>query len=235
MNDSVVLVTGGAGNLGQAVTREFLRAGARVAVPFYKTDQAFVLEELAGEFGDRLHSFALDLTTERGAEAAVRQVVEWGGRLDSVAHLVGGFAGGMRLADTPIEVWQRMVDLNMTAAYLVTRFAVPPLLAGGGGSFVFVSSRAAFTSMANRAAYAATKAGLTALAKAVGEEYGAEGIRSNVVVPETIDTENNRRRMPEADHSRWIKPEAIATVVLFLASEAAGAINGAAIPLYGGD
>lgn len=232
MNGKVVLVTGGAGNLGQAVTRSFLEAGARVAVPFYKTDQPSALDRLSSEYGDRLHTFALDLTTERGAEQAVRQVVEWGRSLDAVAHLVGGFVGGTRLAETPLEVWGRMVELNLTSAYLVARFAIPRLLEGGGGAFVFVSSRAAFEGRARKAAYSATKAGLVSLAKAIAEEYGGEGIRSNVVVPDTIDTPGNRTAMPDADPTRWTLPASIARVILFLASDEARAINGAAVPVY---
>jgi NAD(P)-dependent dehydrogenase (short-subunit alcohol dehydrogenase family) len=234
MNDKVVLVTGGAGNLGQAVTRTFLQAGARVAVPFYKTDQSSALDPLVAEYGAKFFPFALDLTTERGAEAAIRQVIEWGGRLSSVAHLVGGYAGGVSLADTSLELWNRMVELNMTSTFLVTRFAVPKLLESGGGSFVFVSSRAAFEARKNRAAYAATKAGLVSFAKAVAEEYGAEGIRSNVIIPDTIDTPANRKMMPNADPSRFVSADSIAKVILFLASDQSRAINGAAIPVYGG-
>jgi NAD(P)-dependent dehydrogenase (short-subunit alcohol dehydrogenase family) len=118
MNDSVVLVTGGAGNLGQAVTRRFLEAGARVAVPIYKTDQASVFDSLVSEFGDRLHSFGLDLTTERGSEQAVQRVGEWGGRIDAVAHLIGGYLGEPRLAETDIQSWDRMMDLNLKSACL---------------------------------------------------------------------------------------------------------------------
>jgi NAD(P)-dependent dehydrogenase (short-subunit alcohol dehydrogenase family) len=233
MNEKVALVTGGAGNLGQTVTRAFLEAGARVAVPVYKTDKPSALDELAATFRDRLHPFALDLTTERGAEQAVREVVEWAGALHSVIHLIGGFTGGRRVVDTPIETWTRMVDLNMTSAFLIARFAIPQVLAAGGGSLVFVSSRAAFEGRAGRAAYAATKGGLITLAQAIGEEYGAEGIRSNVIVPDTLDTEDNRRAQPDADYSRWISPDAVAQVILFLASRASAVINGAAVPVYG--
>jgi len=232
MNETLVLVTGGAGNLGRAVTRALLEAGARVAVPFYKTDSPSEMDALGAEFDGRLHTYALDLTTERGAEQAVRRATEWGGPLGSVIHLVGGFAGGSRLADTPLDVWTRMLDLNMTSAYLIARFAIPVLLDRGGGSFVFVSSRAAFEGRANRAAYSASKAGLLSLAKSIAEEYGPEGIRSNVVVPDTIDTEDNRRAMPDADYSRWVQPSAIAKIILFLASTQSGAVNGAALPVY---
>ncbi|MEX2570452.1 MAG: SDR family oxidoreductase [Gemmatimonadota bacterium] len=234
MNDRVVLVTGGAGNLGRAVTRAFLEAGARVAVPFYKTDQPTALDALSNEFGDRLHTFALDLTTERGAEQAVRQTVEWGGQLGSLVHLVGGYVGGYSLADTPLDAWTRMLDLNMTSSFLASRFAVPRLVEAGGGSLVFVASRAAFEDRKNRAAYSAAKAGVVALAKALAEEYADSGIRSNVIVPDTIDTEANRRANPDEDYSRWVRPEEIAEIIVFLASARSAPINGAALPVYGG-
>jgi NAD(P)-dependent dehydrogenase (short-subunit alcohol dehydrogenase family) len=234
MNDSIVLVTGGAGNVGRAVTRAFLEAGARVAVPFYKTDLPNALDQLRSENEGRLLTFALDLTTERGAAAAVRDVVEWGGgRLDSVVHMIGGFSGGTLLADTPIELWDRMIDLNLKSAYLVARATLPQMLSAQKGSFVFVSSRAAWSARSGQAAYATAKAGLITLSEALAEEYRDQGIRSNVVLPGTVDTAANRRSMPDADHEAWTHPDEIARTILFLASDAASAINGAAVPLFG--
>src|SRR5688500_3211455 len=124
MNDYGVLVTGGAGNLGRVVTRAFLEAGARVTVPYYKTDVPSSLDQLRSQYRDRLSAFALDLTTERGAEQVVRQAMEWAGRLDVVAHLVGGYTGGTRIGDTPVEAWERMIDLNLKSAFLISRFAI---------------------------------------------------------------------------------------------------------------
>lgn len=233
MNEPVVLVTGGAGNVGRAVTRAFLESGARVTVPFYKTDAPTALDGLRATFGDRVHSFALDLTTERGAQQAIDQVVEWGGRLDVVAHLVGGYTGGMRIADTPVEALDRMMDLNLKSAWLVSRFALPALARGGGGSMVFVSSRAAREGRAERAAYAVAKSALITLVEAIAEEYREDGIRANVVLPDTVDTEANRRSRPDADHSRWTSPEEIARVIRYLASPESRPINGASIPVYG--
>src|SRR5690606_26935844 len=158
-------------------------------VPVYKSDQPSALDPLRDRYPEeRLFSFALDLTTERGAEQAIRQTLEWGGSLAGVAHMVGGYSGGTNVAETPMEVWARMVDLNMTSAYLVARFALPKLVDGGGGSLAFVSSRAAFEALAGRAAYAATKAGLVSFVKAIAEEYGPAGVRANVVIPDTLGT-----------------------------------------------
>jgi NAD(P)-dependent dehydrogenase (short-subunit alcohol dehydrogenase family) len=233
MNDRVVLVTGGAGNLGRAVTGAFLESGAQVAVPVYKTDQQGALDELQARHGDRLMSFALDLTTERGADAVVHQVLEWRGRLDSVVHLVGGYSGGARIADTPIAVWDRMIDLNLRSAWLVAHSAIPSMREAGGGSMVFVSARAALQQRTGHAAYAVAKSALITLVQSIAEEYGAEGLRANAVLPGTIDTEGNRSAMPNADHTRWTTPDEIARVILFLASDAAAAVNGAAVPVYG--
>jgi NAD(P)-dependent dehydrogenase (short-subunit alcohol dehydrogenase family) len=234
MNDTTVLVTGGAGNLGREVTRKFLARGARVAVPFYKTDAPGALDQLESEFGDRLNAFALDLTTERGAEQAVRQTVEWAGAIDAVAHLVGGYAGGLGLADTPLELWDRMMDLNLKSAWLITRSAVPPMIESGGGALVFVSSRAALEGRAGRGAYSVAKAALLALVESIAEEYGRSGIRANAVLPGLIDTPANREALPDADHASWPRPADVADVIAFLASREARIVNGGAVPVYGG-
>jgi NAD(P)-dependent dehydrogenase (short-subunit alcohol dehydrogenase family) len=233
MNERVVLVTGGAGNLGRAVTRAFLEAGAYVAVPFYKTDAPDAVQSLRNEFGERLLIFAFDLTTERGAQEAVREVVDWRGGLDTVAHLVGGYRGGVRLADTPVEVWDRMMDLNLKSAWLVSRAAIPVMLKDGGGSFVFVSARAARKDRAGHSAYAISKAAVLTLVEAIAEEYGGEGIRANAVLPGMLDTPDNRTSMPDADSVSWTDPADVARTILFLSSPESVAINGASVPVYG--
>lgn len=233
MSEHVVLVTGGAGNLGRAVTRAFLQAGARVAIPFHKTDRPDVLDALKREHEGRIFTFALDLTTERGANAAVEQVSEWGGRLDAVAHLVGGYAGGARVGDTPAEVWEQMINLNLRSAWLIASASIPEMARRDGGSLVFVSSRRVWQDRGNYGAYAVSKAGLHTLAQTISEEYADEGVRANVVLPGTVDTPENRKAMPGTDFERWTSPEEIARVIVFLASAASGPINGAAIPVFG--
>jgi NAD(P)-dependent dehydrogenase (short-subunit alcohol dehydrogenase family) len=231
MQNRIVLVTGGAGNLGRSVTRLLLEAEARVAVPVYSADRPDALDELKAAHGERLHPFALDLTTERGAKAAIKEVLEWAGGLNAVAHLIGGYRGGTRVADTPMADWERMIDLNLRSAWLVARAALPPMLEGGGGSFLFVSGQAAWKNRARHAAYAVAKAGLITLTEAIAEEYGKDGIRANALVPRTLDTEDNRRAMPDADHSLWTTTDEAAYVARFLLSDAAAAINGAAVPV----
>lgn len=216
MSEPIVLITGGAGNIGRTVTRAVLASGARVAVPVYKTDRPDILDELKREFHDRLLVFALDLTTERGADEAIKEVVEWAGRVDALVHLVGGYAGGMRVDATPVEVYDRMMDLNVKSAFLVARAALRRMVPDGGGSIVLVSSRAATDNPAGHAAYAAAKSALLALAEGMATEYRDDGVRVNVLLPSTADTEANRAAMPDADTSGWTRPEAIAEQIVEL-------------------
>jgi NAD(P)-dependent dehydrogenase (short-subunit alcohol dehydrogenase family) len=229
----VAFISGGAGNLGRAVTRAFLEAGWRAAVALHHTDVKGALDPLQAEFPGRVQGFLLDLTTWRGAEAAIRQTVEWGGGLGAVAHLMGAWAGGAKVAETEVELWERMMDVNLKSGYLLSRASIPRMIEGGGGSIVFVSSRAARTGRSGMGAYAVSKAGLLVLAETIAEEYRGQGIRANAVLPGTIDTPANRAGMPNADHSAWTQPEEIARAILFLASPASSAVNGAAVPVYG--
>jgi NAD(P)-dependent dehydrogenase (short-subunit alcohol dehydrogenase family) len=229
----VAFVSGGGGNLGRAVCRMFLEEGWRLSIGLHHSDAKDALDRLKADFPGRIASSLLDLTTERGAGSAITQAAQWGGRLDAVVHLMGAYSGGAQLAETPVGVWDAMISLNLTSAFLLSRAAVPRLLDGGGGSLVFVSSRGAREKRAGASAYAVSKAGLIVLAEAIAEEYGKRGIRANCVLPGTIDTAANRRSMPDADHDRWTPPEEIAEVILFLASEQSNAVNGAAVPVYG--
>jgi NAD(P)-dependent dehydrogenase (short-subunit alcohol dehydrogenase family) len=230
----VVLITGGAGNLGRAVSRAFLAAGYRAFIPLHQTDRREALDALNQEFGPgRAHGALLDLTTERGAASAAQQAVEWGGRLDAVAHLMGAWTGGKTIPETPGDVFEAMMSVNLTSAFLIAKAAIPRLVSSGGGAMVFISSRGAREHRAKSAAYAIAKAGVVVLAESIAEEWGAQGVRANCVLPGTIDTPANRAAMPNADHSLWTPPEQIASTIVFLASDAAAAVNGASLPAYG--
>ena len=230
----VAFISGGAGNLGRAVTRAFLEAGWRVSVALHHTDAKNALDALKAAHPGRISTCLLDLTNERGADSAITQTVQWGGRLDAVAHVMGGWVGGAKVADTALGVWEAMMTLNLTSAFLLTRAAIPRMIeGGGGGSLVYVSSRTAREQRAGSAAYGVSKAGLLVLAEAVAEEYGEQGIRANAVLPGTMDTPANRRAMPNADASRWTPPEEVARVILFLASPESASVNGASVPVYG--
>jgi len=230
----VAFISGGAGNLGRAVTSAFLDAGWRISVALHHTGAKNALDGLVAAHPGRVSTCMLDLGTERGADSAIRQTVQWGGRLDAVVHLMGAWHGGAKVADTTQGVWDAMLAVNLTSGFLLARAAIPRMLEqGGGGALVFVSSRAALEQRSGNSAYAVSKAGLLVLAETVAEEYRDAGIRANAVLPGTIDTPANRRAMPNADASRWTSPDEIARVVLFLASPESAAVNGAAVPVYG--
>jgi NAD(P)-dependent dehydrogenase (short-subunit alcohol dehydrogenase family) len=226
--ERVALITGGTGGLGRACVDLFLQDGWRVAVPTHRSAEG--LEEPAAQHGDRLTWFESDLTSEEGAARAVQQTTKWAGRLDAVVHTVGGYAWTGPLHESPVDAWDRMMDVNLRSAFLVARAALPEL--GEGGSLVFVSSRAALQGRKGHAAYAVSKAALLTLVEAIAEEQKGRA-RANAVLPGTIDTPANREAMPDAKWETWTQPEEIARVILFLASPASAPVSGAAVPVYG--
>ncbi len=222
----VVLITGVTGGLGGAVARVFLAAGATVAG---------VATSAGAIQGDdtRFLPVQADLTTEAGAGSAVDAVVERYGRLDALVHLVGGFAGGRPIQKTGNETWERMMSLNLNSAFYTIRAALPLMLEAGRGRVLAVGSRTGVDPAARLAAYAVSKAGLIMLVRTVAAEVRNSGITANVVLPSVIDTPANRASDPSADFSKWVKPESIADVLLWLASDAAADVNGVSIPVYG--
>ena len=153
--------------------------------------------------------------------------------LRGLVNLVGGFAAGGRVHETPIEEFERQFRLNLRPTYLVTQAALPQMLEAGGGSIVCVGTRAALQPFTGAAGYIASKAAVIAFAQAVAVEYKDDGIRCNAILPSVIDTPANRASMPKADHERWVKPAEIAGVIAHLLSDDCSAASGAAIPVYG--
>lgn len=153
--------------------------------------------------------------------------------VDALLHLLGGFGGGQPVAETPDETWDKMLGLNLRSAYTIFRAVLPGMLKAGKGRIVAVGARAAIEPIANFAAYSVSKAALVALVKTVALEVKDSGITANVVLPSVIDTPANRAAMPAADASKWVTPEAIAGLLVWLASDAARDVNGSAVPIYG--
>jgi NAD(P)-dependent dehydrogenase (short-subunit alcohol dehydrogenase family) len=154
-------------------------------------------------------------------------------RLRAVVNLTGGFTAGGLVAETPVEDFEAMLSANLRPTYLTTAATLPHLVAAGGGAIVCVSSRAALAPFPGAAGYVTAKAAVLAFASAVAVEYKRQKVRCNTVLPSVIDTPANRAAMPDADVSRWVRPEEIAEVILFLASDASGTTSGAQIPVYG--
>ncbi|KAB1915084.1 SDR family NAD(P)-dependent oxidoreductase [Micromonospora sp. AMSO31t] len=226
MAERTVLVTGGTGGLGGAVTAAFLAAGWRVVVPGREGSGN---TPAAGP----VHVTADLLDPDGVARAVAVAAAEPTAPLRAVVNLVGGYASGGLVHETPIEEFDRMLRVNLRPTYLVTQAALPHLVAAGGGAVVCVSARAAVAPFPGAAGYATAKAAVQAFANAVAVEYRQRGVRCNTVLPSVIDTPANRAAQPDADHGRWVPPAEIAAVIRFLASEESTPTSGASIPVYG--
>ena len=229
----VVIVTGAAGNLGRAVARAFQAAGARLVLVDRAADR---LPRLFPELADSPHHFlatSVDLTDAEAVEAMVAEVMQRFGRIDVLINTAGGWRGGQAVHETELDTWSFLFDLNVRTAVIASRAVVPHMLAQGRGRIVNVAARAGVAGTARNGAYSAAKSGVIRLTESMAAELKKQGLNVNCVLPSTIDTEQNRAAMPKADPSRWVEPEAIADVILFLASDAARAVQGAAIPVYG--
>jgi NAD(P)-dependent dehydrogenase (short-subunit alcohol dehydrogenase family) len=225
MTDPTVLVTGGTGGLGTAVTQAFLDGGWRVVVPWIAERE---LERVQAH--DRLELVRADLFDPDAVAAAVAAA---GPSLRAAVNLVGGFAIHDRVHETPIETFEEQLRLNLRPTYLVCAAALPVLLAAGGGAIVCVSSRAARQPFPGAAGYVVSKAAVLALVDALDAEYRKDRIRVNAVLPSVIDTPFNRSSMPDADFDTWVAPEEIARVIRFLCSDDASVTSGAHLPVYG--
>jgi NAD(P)-dependent dehydrogenase (short-subunit alcohol dehydrogenase family) len=231
--DCIVIVTGAAGNLGGAVARAFRAAGARLVLVDHKADRLpRLFPDLAGS-PDHFLATSVDLTDEIAVKRMVEETLERFGRIDVLVNTAGGYQGGAPIHETSLEAWDFMFNINARTVLIASRVVIPTMLQQETGRIINVASRSALQGSARSAAYSAAKSAVLRLTEAMSAELKKSGINVNCVMPSTIDTPQNRAAMPNADASRWVAPEAIADVMLFLASEAARAIHGAAIPVYG--
>ncbi|HKC94935.1 MAG TPA: SDR family NAD(P)-dependent oxidoreductase [Nitrospira sp.] len=219
LKGKVVLITGGAGALGQTVVPSFVSAGASVFLGDLNPVQQSGVTSLKADFTDQ--------TQVRGL---VNDVIQSAGRLDALINLVGGFATG-RVVETDVSLWQRMMAMNLTSAFLLSHAVLPSMLERRQGRIVHIAARAGLEPFPGAAAYVVSKAGLIALIRALSTELNGSGVTVNGVLPSTIDTPANRKAMPTADPSKWVRPESIAQALIFLASDEAIQINGALIPI----
>jgi len=224
-----VLITGGTGGLGIGVVARFLQDGWRVVVPWVHEHELARVDE-----HERLELVQADLFEPDSVAAAVALAAGDGAApLGAMVNLVGGFASGPRVHETPIEDFEAQFRLNLRPAYLVTQAVLPHLIEAGAGAIVLVSTRAALQPFAGAAGYISSKAAVIALVKALAVEYRDEGVRANAILPSVIDTPGNRASMPDADFGKWVTPAEIAGVIAFLASEQSAPTSGAAVPVYG--
>lgn len=230
MQKKQVLLTGGTGGLGLAVISTLLAQGAeQIAIPYQNREGMERLKNvLAAEDLTRCHFVQTDLSQEQSVKALVGTME----RVDVLLHLVGGFSFG-KTHEYRFEDWKKEFDLNLNTTFLVCKYSLERMLRQDYGRIVTVGSRGAIEPGGQLAAYCAAKAGVVALTKVIADETKNTHITANVVLPSIIDTPANRAALGEENASAWVSPESLAQVIVFLASEAARDIRGAAIPVYG--
>jgi NAD(P)-dependent dehydrogenase (short-subunit alcohol dehydrogenase family) len=226
MNARTALVTGVTGGLGTHVTKALLDAGYTVVG---------IAPKVHPHDFDHPHFTALPATLDSltTAKQAVATILAHFGKIDVLAHLVGGFAGGQTVADTDDATFQRMLDMNLNSAFHILRAVLPPMRQAGSGRIIAIGSRAAENPGAMVGAYSASKAALVSLIRTVAIENKDLGITANVILPGTMDTPANRKDMPGADISQWVQPASVASLLVWLAGDGGRDVTGAAIPVYG--
>ena len=218
-----VAVTGAAGNLGQAVAAAFFAEGANVELI------DIVEAKLDASGPGRYSVHAIDLTDAAATEAFYRSL----GAVDVLCNIAGGFDMGTPVHEVSADAWEKMFDINARTMLNSVRGAVPLMIDNGGGAIVNVGAKAALSSPGTMAPYTASKSIVIRATEAMSAELKDKGFNVNCVLPTALDTPQNREAMPNADPSRWVEPAALAEVILFLASPAARAVHGAAIPVTG--
>jgi NAD(P)-dependent dehydrogenase (short-subunit alcohol dehydrogenase family) len=226
LKDKIAIVTGAKGGLGTFVTESFLNAGAKV-IGVSRSIQATDFNH--AEFV----AIPAELSSGEGARKLSDEVVARFGRIDALVHVMGGFAGGKSVAETDDATFEKMLDLNYRAAFLIARAVLPYMRQQGNGRILAVASRQAVEPAAMVGAYSASKAALVSLIRTIALENKDRCISANTVLPGTMDTPANRAGDPNADGSQWVQPSQVAAILLHLASDAGAQITGAAIPVYG--
>ena len=231
--DRVVVVSGAAGNLGGVVSHAAAALGAHMGLLDRRPGR---LQEVCGDLADDPRHLLLgtvNMTDPESVDHSFQQVVDKHGRVDVLINAIGGFRGGTPIHKTSLEGWDFMFDLNTRSVFLSCRAAVPHMLKQGSGKIVNIGARPGVKGTANAGAYSGAKSAVIRLTESLSEELKDQGINANCVLPGHLDTTENREQTPEADFSRWVAPSAVAEVILFLASDAASAVHGVAIPAYG--
>jgi NAD(P)-dependent dehydrogenase (short-subunit alcohol dehydrogenase family) len=224
------LITGAAGNLGRAVAAAFAARGARLALLDISADG--LDRAYPGEDDNRLKC-AVDLLQPEAVAQAVAAARERFGAIDIAAAVAGGFHMGEPVHELPSDAWARMMDMNARTLLNTAGAVVPVMLDQGGGKIVTIGANAARQGMAAMGAYIAAKSAVIRLTESLSAELREKGINVNCVMPSIIDTPENRSAMPDADSGKWVAPEKLANVILFLASDEASAMHGACVPVVG--
>jgi len=230
-SNKVVLITGGTGALGTTLTQRFISSGA-TTIATYLDDEK--IKAIKGQNKINAELIKADVTREEQVVKLISTIVERFGHIDILVNSVGGYLGGKNVTELEEHEWDLMMNLNLKSAFLISKHVIPVMKSSGlGGKIVHISSKTGLKSEGHDSAYAASKSGLIRLVESISQETKELGINVNCILPSVIDTEANRRAMPRADFSRWVKTDDLTNVVFFLCSQEAKVITGAAIPTYG--
>ena len=230
-SDKVVLITGGTGALGKTLTQRFISSGATTIATYLKDEN---IETNKGQNTNNAQFIKADVTREEQVVRLISAIVERFGHIDILVNSVGGYLGGKSVTELKEHEWDLMMTLNLKSAFLISKHVIPVMKSSGlGGKIVHISSKTGLKAEGHDSAYAASKSGLIRLVESISQETKDLGINVNCILPSVIDTEANRRAMPKADFSKWVKTDDITNVVFFLCSQEAKVITGAAIPTYG--
>ncbi|MFP3854256.1 MAG: SDR family NAD(P)-dependent oxidoreductase [Anaerolineales bacterium] len=229
----VVMITGAAGSLGGAAAASFQQRKAHLVLVDRVQDR---LEKIFPELvGNQAHILAggYDLTVEEDVRSLVQRTLDQFRKVDVLLNIAGMYRGSTPVVDTDLDLWQTVMAVNARSVLLTSQAVAPSMIEQGYGKIINIGARPAFKAGSGNAAYAASKSAVLRLTESLSSELKAHGINVNAIIPGTIDTQANREMMPDADHDKWVDPEALVEVLLFLASDSARAVHAAALPVLG--
>src|SRR5437867_9253729 len=233
LKDKVTIITGAVGNLGMATARLFRQAGAKTVLVDRSPDRVREAFKDIADSDNHLLAGGIDLSDATSLGKLIEQTLAHFGRVDVLVNTVGGYRGGKPVHEADLADWDFLFNVNVRTTLLCCRAVIPQMLRQSRGTIINVASRAGLSGSAGYAAYSASKSAVLRLTESLASELKASDINVNCIMPGTIDTPQNRAAIPDADFSKWVEPAALADVILFLASEASRAINGAAVPVFG--
>jgi NAD(P)-dependent dehydrogenase (short-subunit alcohol dehydrogenase family) len=229
----VVLITGGTGSLGREVCLAFLESNTVAAITHVTDKEIPQLESALGDLMKKAMLLKADIGDEQQVKNLVSAVMKKYGRIDILINVVGGYIGGKKVTEMTEKEWDLMMNLNLKTAFLISKHVVEQMVRQGSGKVVHVAARLGLKGIGGNSAYGASKSGLIRLVESLSDEVKDKNINVNCILPSIIDTGANRKDMPNADFSKWVKPSEIAQAMLFLASDDSKSIHGSAMPVYG--
>lgn len=240
-SNKVVVITGGTGALGKVLTKSFLNCNPKAIISTYRSE--IELQELKAEINNLsdpstkittpMEFIKTDVTKENEIKKVFSNIIQKYGQIHILVNVVGGYIGGKGVIELDESEWDKMFNINLKSAFLISKNVLPIMKINHYGKIVHTSSRMGIKAEGNDSAYAASKAGLIRFVESVSHEVKESNININCVLPTIIDTKANRLAMPNADYSKWINSEDLSNVIMFLCSDYSKIINGSAIPTYG--